>query len=108
MNEKSCHHRIIFSITKFLFTRFQYQTIKNLFWIGFTPKVFFGPKMILVVDDPEQLNILLNSKYCIEKSSIYKGIFFGKGLLLAKENMWKVHHKIIQPAFTTKILNKLV
>ena len=64
--------------------------------------------MIIVVDDPEQLQILLNSKYSLEKPSMYTGTFFEKGLLLAKEEMWKVHHKLLQPAFVTSVLKKLL
>lgn len=60
--------------------------------------------MIVVVDDPEQLQLLLNSKFCREKPSMYKGAFFEKGLISANEKMWKVHYKLLQPALTSKVL----
>lgn len=46
-----------------------------------TPFLFcLGPKFIMVIDKPEDIEIVLNSKNCMEKGDLYK--FLNRGVSL--------------------------
>lgn len=41
---------------------------------------WFGPKCVLVIDHPEDIQVVLTSKSCIEKSDLYRFFNHGAGL----------------------------
>lgn len=45
-------------------------------------KLWLGHQLIVVIDDPEQLQKVLSSKYCLDKPDLYKGIKMEQGLRL--------------------------
>ena len=66
-------------------------------------KCWVGP-MLITVDSPEDLQILLNSPDCTDKSSFYKIVPLQKGLLLAGGELWKSHRKLLNPSFYVNVL----
>ncbi|XP_043504535.1 cytochrome P450 4g15-like [Polistes fuscatus] len=69
--------------------------------------LWVGPKLVVILDDPENIEILSNSSSGYEKSSLYFPMknALGDGLLLhqtiANENtsIWDIHQKILSPVF---------
>lgn len=49
-------------------------------------RVWAGPICIMFANSAEDLQILFNSKYCIEKASIYRVLPIGDGLVTASGN----------------------
>lgn len=46
-------------------------------------KLWLGPVLCVVVDDPDQAQKILTSRYCVDKPPFYKGIPFNKGEALS-------------------------
>ncbi|XP_065201589.1 cytochrome P450 4C1-like [Planococcus citri] len=68
------------------------------FWLAFI--------RFVIVDKPEDLQVVLNSTSTLEKSDMYK--FFkntvGEGLFSAPVEKWRKHRRIITPAFNMRLL----
>lgn len=60
--------------------------------------------LLLFVDAPDDLQIILNSQDCTDKSSLYNIIPLQKGLLLAGGDLWKNHRKLLNPSFYVNVL----
>lgn len=43
-------------------------------------KLWLGHQLIVVIDDPEQMQKVLSSKHCLDKPDLYKGIKLEQGL----------------------------
>lgn len=55
------------------------DTLRDLLFNNKIPFVgWMGPKSFLIIDHPKDIQIVMNSKGCIEKSDIYK--FFNRGV----------------------------
>lgn len=44
---------------------------------------WLGPKCFMIIDHPDDIQIIVNSKSCIEKSDIYRFFNRGVGLFIA-------------------------
>ncbi|KAI4476497.1 hypothetical protein M0804_013528 [Polistes exclamans] len=55
-------------------------------------RLWIGPKLVLIFDDPENINILSNSSYGFKKSQVYDFIkpYFGNGLLTAPDSLLEI------------------
>lgn len=71
-------------------------------------KYWLGNVLFVVIDDPEQLQKVLTSKYCVDKPFYYDGLYFKKGLLVANGNMWRTHRRLCDPAFNLNILKSFL
>lgn len=71
-------------------------------------KMWSGPLLIVLIDNPEDLQVVLTSPHCLEKASIYK--FFGcsQGLFAAPVDMWRVHRRHLNLCFSLKTLQSYV
>lgn len=71
-------------------------------------KMWLGPMCFVIVANPEDMQLVLNSPNCIDKSLIYQ--FFGarKGLIVSGGNLWKTHRKLLNPTFFVKVLNTFI
>uniref|UniRef100_A0A336LJ96 CSON006022 protein n=1 Tax=Culicoides sonorensis TaxID=179676 RepID=A0A336LJ96_CULSO len=69
-------------------------------------KIWFGPILALLIDDPDDLQVVLNSNDCLEKSFVYN--FFGceMGLFSCPAKIWKIHRKLLNNCFSLKIMQK--
>ncbi|XP_014606475.1 PREDICTED: cytochrome P450 4V2-like [Polistes canadensis] len=80
----------------------------NLSGIYSSPWVLWvGPKLIVVCDDPENIEILSKSSNRYEKSSLYDFLkdFLGNGLISAPASIWKIHRDILDPLFKERMLS---
>jgi cytochrome P450 len=71
-------------------------------WMTFVPHV--------VLIEPKDIKIILESTKHTEKTAFYKLVdnFLGKGLITQNVDKWKVHRKILLPAFQSRMLRKFI
>ncbi|XP_043500853.1 cytochrome P450 4C1-like [Polistes fuscatus] len=64
-------------------------------------RLWIGPKLIIGLDDLENIEILSKSSYGYEKSSVYNFAKnnLGNGLLTAPASIWNIHRTILNPVF---------
>ncbi|CAH1641555.1 unnamed protein product [Spodoptera littoralis] len=64
-----------------------------------------GPHIVYAVNDPEVAGMIANT--CLDKPYYYKFMSdgIGNGLVTLNGDMWKIHHKLLNPAFSQKVLN---
>lgn len=73
-------------------------------------KIWLGPKLIIFLFNPADIELILSSNVHLDKSSDY-GVFkpwFGNGLLISTGPKWKHHRKMIAPTFHQSILKNFV
>ena len=67
--------------------------------------IWLGPEPYIVIDKPEDLQIVLNSPNCLAKADVYNFFHCANGLFTATNTkMWKMHRKFLNPCFNQKIL----
>jgi cytochrome P450 family 4 len=71
-------------------------------------KMWLGPELVVFVDDPECLQVVLNSQKCLDKSPFYDVLILTQGLVISGGKMWKHHRQILNPAFSIGVLQSLV
>ncbi|XP_033219590.1 cytochrome P450 4C1-like isoform X2 [Belonocnema kinseyi] len=73
-------------------------------------RVIVGPKVAVIIQDPEQIKTVFLSSKTTEKNEFYDfgKAWAGNGLITAPRSIWRVHRKLIQPAFSTKILQSFI
>ncbi|XP_033220891.1 cytochrome P450 4C1-like [Belonocnema kinseyi] len=73
-------------------------------------RMILGPKVAVLIHDPEQIKTVFLSSKTTEKHEFYdfSKPWTGNGLITAPRSIWRVHRKLIQPAFSTKILQSFV
>ncbi|CAO1364516.1 unnamed protein product [Diamesa serratosioi] len=71
-------------------------------------KVWLGPVCFVIIERPEDMQLVLNSQNCIDKSHVYQ--FFGarKGLIVSGGNLWRTHRKLLNPTFFVKVINTFI
>lgn len=86
-----------------------YKTIASV--LSSCPQSFTmwaGPILIYVVKDPDDLEIILKSQNCFEKHQLYEKISLPRGLFTTGGDMYKLHRKLITPAFSVKSLRSFM
>lgn len=80
------------------------------FQFGNIVKIWFGPKLVIVVMDPSDVELILNSHVHIDKAPEYSFFkpWLGDGLLISTGNKWKAHRKLIAPTFHLNVLKSFV
>lgn len=71
-------------------------------------RAWLGPKFLVFIDNPEDLQVVLNSPNCLEKAFVYRFFRCETGLFSAPANVWKVHRKLLSPCFSPQILASFV
>lgn len=73
-------------------------------------RVWLGTQLVIVVQDPKDIEVLLSSPKYIDKSTEYDFIrpWLGEGLLTSRGRKWHTHRKVITPTFHFKILEQFV
>lgn len=71
-------------------------------------KAWLGPICFVTVGRPEDMQMVLNSQHCIDKSILYQ--FFGarKGLIVSGGKLWRTHRKLLNPTFFVKVINTFI
>ncbi|CAH1373957.1 unnamed protein product [Tenebrio molitor] len=69
-------------------------------------RLWIGPRLVIVVKDPHQLQIILQSSKIAKKAHIYQFLkpFLGQGLFTASGPTHKIHKKLLQPLFSLKMI----
>ncbi|XP_032663022.1 cytochrome P450 4C1-like isoform X2 [Odontomachus brunneus] len=69
-------------------------------------RFWLGSKLLISVNEPDQIKTILQNPCCLNKSLIYKvyKAVLGNGLVTAPEHIWVRHRKMLAPSFNTNIL----
>lgn len=73
---------------------------------GHTARGFLGYKVLVFLNDPRDIELILNSNVHLTKSAEYRFFvpWLGDGLLLSNGDKWRSHRKMIAPAFHQYVL----
>ncbi|CAH1159369.1 unnamed protein product [Phaedon cochleariae] len=77
---------------------------------GNTVKMWAGPKLIIFLIDPSDVEIILSSHVHIDKASEYRFFkpWLGDGLLISTGQKWRAHRKLIAPTFHLNVLKSFI
>jgi len=69
-------------------------------------RAWFGPYLVLLLVDPDDIAIVLRHENSMEKPFVYKFAkdWVGDGLITASPDLWKGHRKTIATTFNRAIL----
>lgn len=86
-----------------------FPTINQLFHETVQPfAAWIGPKLVIGISDPEDMQTVMNSEHCLNKPYTYTYFRNTTGLLTANKQIWKVHRRALSPAFSTKMLRQFI
>ncbi|XP_012279668.1 cytochrome P450 4g15 [Orussus abietinus] len=73
-------------------------------------KLWIGPKLIIFLIDPRDVEVILSSHVYIDKSSEYRFFkpWLGNGLLISTGPKWRAHRKLIAPTFHLNVLKSFI
>lgn len=80
----------------------------------FTPsspvKVWIGPRLLVFLTDPRDIEIILSSNVYIDKAPEYRFFepWLGNGLLISTGEKWRAHRKLIAPTFHLNVLKSFI
>lgn len=70
--------------------------------------VWYGPYCVVLIDQAKDLQIVLNSSKCQDKSEVYQFVGLTKGLVVAGGSLWKTHRKLLDPSFHINVLQSFI
>ena len=70
-------------------------------------KFWAGYMCVVVIDKPDDLQVVLNSQDAIDKSVVYRKTI-EHGLLVDGGNLWRTHRKLLNPSFYPTILQSFL
>ncbi|XP_013185532.2 cytochrome P450 4g15 [Amyelois transitella] len=73
-------------------------------------RAWLGNRLYVFIQNPDDIEVILNSQIHIEKSDEYDLFkpWLGEGLLISKGNKWRTHRKLIAPTFHINILKSFI
>lgn len=71
-------------------------------------KIWYGPYCAIILDNAKDLRVVLNSQKCLNKSEVYKFVGLNKGLVVADEDLWRSHRKLLDPSFNVNVLHSFI
>ncbi|XP_011689798.1 PREDICTED: cytochrome P450 4g15 [Wasmannia auropunctata] len=73
-------------------------------------KLWLGPKLLIFLMDPRDVEIILSSHVYIDKSTEYRFFepWLGNGLLISTGPKWRAHRKLIAPTFHLNVLKSFI
>ncbi|XP_058817443.1 uncharacterized protein LOC131680751 [Topomyia yanbarensis] len=71
-------------------------------------RAWLGHLFLVFIDNPEDMQVVLNSPNCLEKADVYRFFRCEKGLFSSPASVWKVHRKLLSPCFSPVILASFV
>lgn len=69
---------------------------------------WFGPVLLICIDEPEDMQIILNAEQCLDKPYMYGHLQNKTGLLGSRKEVWKVHRRALNPTFNPKVLASFI
>ncbi|KAF5284527.1 hypothetical protein FQR65_LT13512 [Abscondita terminalis] len=88
-----------------------FRTIYNLsFKYETVARAWLGPKLLVFLTDPRDVEVILSSSVHIDKASEYRFFkpWLGNGLLISTGQIWKTHRKLIAPTFHLNVLKGFI
>ncbi|KAK5643675.1 hypothetical protein RI129_007520 [Pyrocoelia pectoralis] len=87
-----------------------FRTIYNYSFQYETAAVWIGPKLLIFLTDPRDVEIILSSHVHIDKAREYRFFqpWLGNGLLISTGSTWRTHRKLIAPTFHLNVLKGFV
>lgn len=76
----------------------------------YVAKIWIGPKLVIFLYDPRDVEILLSSQVYIDKAPEYEFFkpWLGDGLLISTGHKWRSHRKLIAPTFHLNVLKSFI
>ncbi|XP_060812651.1 cytochrome P450 4g15 [Bombus pascuorum] len=73
-------------------------------------RLWIGPKLVVFLFDPRDIEIILSSNVYIDKSAEYRFFYpwLGDGLLISTGQKWRSHRKLIAPTFHLNVLKSFI
>ncbi|KAJ8675938.1 hypothetical protein QAD02_011724 [Eretmocerus hayati] len=73
-------------------------------------KIWIGPKLVIFLIDPRDVEVILSSHVYIDKSAEYRFFqpWLGNGLLISTGQKWRAHRKLIAPTFHLNVLKSFI
>ncbi|KZC06992.1 PREDICTED: cytochrome P450 4g15 [Dufourea novaeangliae] len=73
-------------------------------------KLWIGPKLVVFLVDPRDVEVILSSHVYIDKSAEYRFFkpWLGNGLLISTGQKWRAHRKLIAPTFHLNVLKSFI
>ncbi|XP_008546138.1 cytochrome P450 4g15 [Microplitis demolitor] len=73
-------------------------------------RLWIGPKLLIFLIDPRDIEVILSSHVYIDKSAEYRFFqpWLGNGLLISTGQKWRVHRKLIAPTFHLNVLKSFI
>lgn len=73
-------------------------------------KVWIGPKLLVFLVDPRDIELVLGSQVYIDKAPEYRFFkpWLGNGLLISTGSKWRSHRKLIAPTFHLNVLKSFI
>ncbi|KAG7207959.1 hypothetical protein KM043_009543 [Ampulex compressa] len=73
-------------------------------------RVWIGPKLLVFLVDPRDVEVILSSHVYIDKSTEYRFFkpWLGNGLLISTGQKWRAHRKLIAPTFHLNVLKSFI
>lgn len=73
-------------------------------------RAWFGTKLVVVLMNPVDVELVLGSSVHIDKSDEYRFFkpWLGNGLLISTGDHWRSHRKLIAPAFHQNVLKSFI
>lgn len=81
-------------------------------------RLWLGSKLYLILNNPEDIQLVLNSNNCINKDDVYDRLehlygdgdgFFkksGRSLFISPHHHWKENRKLLNPCFSVNVIRK--
>lgn len=103
---------IIYSnlLLNFIFLDIFKKVYTRSFEFGKVVKLWIGPKLLVFLTDPRDIEIILSSHVHIDKASEYRFFkpWLGDGLLISTGQKWRAHRKLIAPTFHLNVLKSFI
>nr|ACZ97413.1 cytochrome P450 CYP4G47 [Zygaena filipendulae] len=73
-------------------------------------KIWIGPRLIVFLYDPRDVELILSSHVHIDKAEDYRFFkpWLGNGLLISTGQKWRSHRKLIAPTFHLNVLKSFI
>lgn len=69
---------------------------------------WFGPVVMIGIDEPDDMQVILNAEQCLDKPYFYGHLRNETGLLGSQKDLWKVHRRALNPTFNPKVLTSFI
>lgn len=85
------------------------STMNKLFYEVKNPfAAWLGPTLMIGIDDPADMQLILNSDQCLDKPYMYRHLRNRTGLLASRKTLWKQHRRQLNPTFNSKVMQNFI